>query len=92
MIGCLRTRVRKQQIIAHYFEFENELKFYNLEARSNIVKGSCDSILDPGERFASSSFFPFLFCCLLNHMADIAYVFWCMHQFALSASSQSENN
>ena len=32
MIGCLRTRVRKQQIIAHYFEFENELKFYNLEA------------------------------------------------------------
>ena len=32
MIGCLRTRVRKQPIIAFYFEFENELKFYNLEA------------------------------------------------------------
>ena len=32
MIGCLRTRVRKQPIIALYFEFENELKFYNLEA------------------------------------------------------------
>ena len=27
------TCVRKQQIIALYFESENELKFYNLEAR-----------------------------------------------------------
>ena len=33
MIGCLQTRVRKQPIIALYFEFENELKFYILEAR-----------------------------------------------------------
>ena len=33
MIGCLRTRVRKQPIDALYFEFENELKFFNLEAR-----------------------------------------------------------
>ena len=33
MIGCLWTRVRKQSIIALYFEFENELKFYKLEAR-----------------------------------------------------------
>ena len=32
MIGCLRTRVRKQPIIALYFEFEDELKFYNLNA------------------------------------------------------------
>ena len=32
MIGCLRTRVRKQPIIALYFESENELKLYNLEA------------------------------------------------------------
>ena len=31
MIGCLRTRVRKQPITALYFESENELKFYNLE-------------------------------------------------------------
>ena len=30
--GCLGTRVRKQPIIALYFEFENVLKFYNLEA------------------------------------------------------------
>ena len=30
MIGCLRTRVRKQPIIALYFESENELKIYNL--------------------------------------------------------------
>ena len=32
MIGCLRTRVRKQPVIALCFESENELKFYNLEA------------------------------------------------------------
>ena len=36
MIGCLRTRVRMQPIIALYFESENELKFYNLEARCNL--------------------------------------------------------
>ena len=33
MIGCVWTRVRKQPIIVLYFEPENELKFYNLEAR-----------------------------------------------------------
>ena len=32
MIGCLRTHVRKQLIIAHYFEFETVVKFYNLKA------------------------------------------------------------
>ena len=32
MIGCLRTRVRKQPIIALYFELETVLKFYNLES------------------------------------------------------------
>ena len=35
MIGCLRTHVRKQPIIALYFESENELKFYNLEASAS---------------------------------------------------------
>ena len=45
MIGCLRTRVRKQPIIALYFEFENELKFYNLEAWSPVVKENTDSDL-----------------------------------------------
>ena len=35
MIGCLRTRVRKQPIIALYFESELVLKFYNLEVRSH---------------------------------------------------------
>ena len=40
MIGCLRTRIRKQPIIALYFESEYELKFYNLEARSTIKVGS----------------------------------------------------
>ena len=32
MIGCLRTSVRMQPISVLDFEFENELKFYNLEA------------------------------------------------------------
>ena len=32
MIGCLWTRVRKQPIIALYFESETVLKFYNLKA------------------------------------------------------------
>ena len=40
MIGCLRTRVCKQPIIALYFEFETVLKFYNLEARSHSGKQS----------------------------------------------------
>ena len=41
MIGCLRTRVRKQPIIALYFESETGLKVYNLEACSynNAAKG-----------------------------------------------------
>ena len=32
MIGYLRTHVRKQPIIALYFESETGLNFYNLEA------------------------------------------------------------
>ena len=32
MTGYLRTRVRKQPIIALYSEFETVLKFYNLKA------------------------------------------------------------
>ena len=41
MIGCLRTRVRKQPIIALYFESENELKLYNLEAWSKWEEHQC---------------------------------------------------
>ena len=32
MISCMGRRVRKQPIIALYFEFDNALNFYNLEA------------------------------------------------------------
>ena len=39
MIDCLRTRVRKQPIIALYFESENGLKFCNLEAWFNCLRG-----------------------------------------------------
>ena len=45
MIGCLRTRVRKQPIIALYFESENELKLYNLEARC-LVTVSANGTVD----------------------------------------------
>ena len=38
MIGCLRTRERNQPIIALYFESENVLKLYNLEAWSAHVE------------------------------------------------------
>ena len=38
MIGCLRTCVHKQPIIALSFEFDTVLKFYNLEARSSMVR------------------------------------------------------
>ena len=43
MIGCLRTRVRKQPIIALYFESEDALKFYNLEAwtRRHSIMAHC---------------------------------------------------
>ena len=43
MIGCLRTRVRKQPITALYFE--NELKFYNLKARSGPTNSLDPNIL-----------------------------------------------
>ena len=40
MIGCLWTCVRKQPIIALYFESENVLKFYNFETRrQNLPPG-----------------------------------------------------
>ena len=34
MMGCLRTHVRKQPIIALYFESETVVKVYNLKART----------------------------------------------------------
>ena len=37
MIGYLLTRVHMHQIIVLYFEFETVLKFYNLEARPDIL-------------------------------------------------------
>ena len=44
MIGCLRTRVRKQPITAFYFDSDNELKFYNLEASSLPVFNKCTNV------------------------------------------------
>ena len=45
MIGCLQTCVCKQPIVALYFEFENELKVYNLEARQKY----CYLTSSPGD-------------------------------------------
>ena len=38
MIDCLRTYVRKQPIIALYFESETVLKFYNLGAWCALIR------------------------------------------------------
>ena len=46
MIGYLRTRVRKQPIIALYFESETVLKFYYLEASQG---NKADGILQKQE-------------------------------------------
>ena len=45
MIGCLRTCVYKQPIIELYFESENELKFYNLDAWSSWHAFVCSLFL-----------------------------------------------
>ena len=68
MIGCLRTRVGKQPIIALYFESENELKFYNLEARKGpdqpatthqgFFSGVSGAIIRPLSQWQMPTFFP----------------------------------
>ena len=50
MIGCLRTRVSKQPIIALNIESENELKFYNLEARSLVMGTQQDDYFEHRNR------------------------------------------
>ena len=47
MIGCVWTHVRKQPIIVHYFEFENELKFYDLGARIFSMTENYEKLLSP---------------------------------------------
>ena len=41
MVGCLQTSVRKQSIIALYFEFEPVLEFYNLEDLKGLQRSCC---------------------------------------------------
>ena len=63
MIGCLRTRVRKQPIIGLYFESENELQFYHLGARcvfSTILKAKSRMHLSCGHVSASSQSLGFI--------------------------------
>ena len=57
MIGCLRTRVRKQPIIALYFESENELKLYNLEARFLPASPNVTSFVDSAMIVFGTKFF-----------------------------------
>ena len=54
MIGCLRTRVRKQPIIALYSEFETVLKCYNLGAGAFIA---CDKYQNLMNWLKSFSYF-----------------------------------
>ena len=56
MIGCLRTRVPTQPIIALYFESETVLKFYNLEARRS-PEGVCSGVTET---------FQFLICEIIT--------------------------
>ena len=44
MISCLRTRFRKQSIIALYFKSETVLKFYNLEASFSALCMSLEKV------------------------------------------------
>ena len=46
MIGCLQTCVRKLLIIALYLEFENELKFNNLEAKIEQVMKVLEGVVE----------------------------------------------
>ena len=55
MIGCLRTHVLKQAIIALYFEFETVLKFDILGARIQVpnlylqAKWKLENSVDPDQ-------------------------------------------
>ena len=55
MIGCMRTRVHKQPIIALDFESETVLQFYNLEASVFIYLFIYRSIHDVDRYVAQSS-------------------------------------
>ena len=73
MIGCLWTRVRKQSIIVIYFEFETELKFYNLGAWSYSLSfwdmlRMYHSGVTPNETFCGS-FLLFMFHICLYYTA-----------------------
>ena len=79
MIGCLRTRVRKQPIIVLYFEFELVLKFYNLEARWE----TCSALSLP-DHVSACDFCP-INCALVNvydalpiftHIAGTLYAYF----------------
>ena len=62
MIGCLRTRVRKQPIIALYFESETGLKVYNLQARSDMMLGlACIQIVWHSDGILKTFFLKFFF-------------------------------
>ena len=50
LVFAVKPRVHKQPIIALYFEFENVLKFYNLEAWAMFY-----NLLNVNKDFLSSS-------------------------------------
>ena len=54
MMGCLRTRARKQPIIALYFESGPVLKFYNLDARPKSRRLTCQMLILVTDRAGTS--------------------------------------
>ena len=55
MVGCLWTRVRKQPILALYFESVAVFKFYNLEANTGSGGFMFFVVLCPGGSEDSTS-------------------------------------
>ena len=75
MIGCLRTRARKQPIIALYFEFEMELKFYT--SRPHLALLSTDSNQETSPHDWEN--------CRLRHTASTQTKFICYNGTSLYA-------
>ena len=94
MIGCLRTRVRNQPIIALYFESENVLKLYNLEARPR-TQWRCwhkalrswlvpDSCLRLGPSWLNLRFsLARTICESWTLFFVLSYIYWCVNLFRL---------
>ena len=72
MIGCLWTHVQcvlKQSIVALYFEFWNELKFYDHKARFCIIH-AMKRLSGKGFEGSLACALPEASCCILKQDAS----------------------